>query len=390
MVARADLDASELVFVGYGVQAPEFQWDDYKGVDLRGKTMVVLVGDPPVPDPTNPGALDPRTFGGKAMIDFVNAMRLGISPRGTHYFPAFPYASYRSMTMADLLDLRAYLMSLPAVKSPAREATLPMVALARRGVGLWKRVAFRQPTFSPEPGRTPSWKRGAYLANAPGHCGECHTPKDFLMVADASRHMAGGPHPGGEGKVPSLRGLLARKKYKDVDDLVLALQNGETFGYEDLSSGGMAAIQENLARLPESDVRALSRVPAQPAVAGAGLRRGAAEPGPAPHLTGPSSSPAPAGPPPVSRPPSRPAPARNRDTASGARCPSPRRPRRGRSRDSPGPAPTKAWRHRRSACIWAWTCSLLNPPSRAAIAVKSGTAPGPFAARAPVPRASAP
>ena len=191
-------------------------------------------------------------------IDFVNAMRLGISPHRTHYFPAFPYASYRSMTMADLLDLRAYLMSLPAVSSPSREAAVPVVALARRGVGLWKRLAFRQPTFSPEPGRTPSWTRGAYLANAPGHCGECHTPKDWLMVADETRHMAGGAHPGGEGKVPSLRGLVPRKKYEDVDDLVLALQNGETLGYEDLSSGGMAAIQENLARLPESDVRAIS------------------------------------------------------------------------------------------------------------------------------------
>ena len=61
------LDASDLVFVGYGVQAPEFQWDDYKGVDLRGKTMVVLVGDPPVPDPAKPGELDPKVFGGKAM-----------------------------------------------------------------------------------------------------------------------------------------------------------------------------------------------------------------------------------------------------------------------------------------------------------------------------------
>jgi mono/diheme cytochrome c family protein len=191
-------------------------------------------------------------------VDFVNAMRLGISPRGTHYFPAFPYASYRSMTMTDLLDLRAFLMSQPAVKSPPREASVPVVVLARRGVGLWKRMAFRQPTFSAEPGHTPSWTRGAYLANAPGHCGECHTPKSFLMVADERRHMAGGPHPGGEGKVPSLRGLVARRKYKDVDDLVLALRNGETLGYEDLSSGGMAAIQENLARLPESDVRAIS------------------------------------------------------------------------------------------------------------------------------------
>jgi mono/diheme cytochrome c family protein len=185
-------------------------------------------------------------------------MRLGISPRGTHYFPAFPYASYRSMTMADLLDLRAWLMSLPAVKSPSREAAVPMVALARRSVGLWKRIAFRHPTFSPEPGHSSSWTRGAYLVHAPGHCVECHTPKGFLMVADEGRHLAGGPHPGGEGKVPSLRGLLARKKYKDVDDLVLALQNGETLGYENLSSGGMAAVQENLARLPESDVRAIA------------------------------------------------------------------------------------------------------------------------------------
>jgi len=64
---RTGLDASDLVFVGYGVRAPEFQWDDYKGVDLRGKTMVVLVGDPPVLDPARPGELDPRTFDGKAM-----------------------------------------------------------------------------------------------------------------------------------------------------------------------------------------------------------------------------------------------------------------------------------------------------------------------------------
>jgi Zn-dependent M28 family amino/carboxypeptidase len=67
VVPRASLDASDMVFVGYGVQAPEFQWDDFKGVDVRGKTMVVLVGDPPVPDPGNPGELDPKTFGGKAM-----------------------------------------------------------------------------------------------------------------------------------------------------------------------------------------------------------------------------------------------------------------------------------------------------------------------------------
>jgi Zn-dependent M28 family amino/carboxypeptidase len=63
----AAIDNSELVFVGYGVVAPEFNWDDYKGVDVTGKTMVVLVNDPPVPSASNPNELDPKTFGGKAM-----------------------------------------------------------------------------------------------------------------------------------------------------------------------------------------------------------------------------------------------------------------------------------------------------------------------------------
>src|SRR5712691_2826323 len=63
----ASIEKSEVVFVGYGVVAPEFDWDDYKGVDVKGKTLVMLVNDPPVPDPEKPGELDPKTFGGRAM-----------------------------------------------------------------------------------------------------------------------------------------------------------------------------------------------------------------------------------------------------------------------------------------------------------------------------------
>ena len=58
---------ADLVFVGYGVQAPEFQWDDFKGADAKGKILVVLINDPPVPDPADPSKLDPKTFGGTAM-----------------------------------------------------------------------------------------------------------------------------------------------------------------------------------------------------------------------------------------------------------------------------------------------------------------------------------
>ncbi|MEO8501089.1 MAG: M28 family metallopeptidase, partial [Vicinamibacteria bacterium] len=67
VVDDVTLDNSELVFVGYGVQAPEYNWDDFKGVDVKGKTLIVLVNDPPAPDPQNDKELDPKTFGGKAM-----------------------------------------------------------------------------------------------------------------------------------------------------------------------------------------------------------------------------------------------------------------------------------------------------------------------------------
>jgi hypothetical protein len=78
------------------------------------------------------------------------------------------------------------------------------------------------------------------------------------MIPDESQAMAGGPHPRGEGTVPGLLDLEGRARYSDVSDLVLALQFGETFGYDKLSSGGMADIQMNLAMLPEAELQAIS------------------------------------------------------------------------------------------------------------------------------------
>jgi mono/diheme cytochrome c family protein len=208
-----------------------------------------------------PGNLTPDLetgIGRWSAVEFATAVTRGASPDGRHYFPAFPYTSFRSMRLEDVLDLRAYLMSLPAVRSPNRAPDVPLGALARWGIGPWKWLALDERRFEPDRTRSDSWNRGAYLTNAPGHCGECHTPRSWLMIADPSRHFGGGPHPGGKGDVPSLRGLARRGRYKDLADLTLALQFGETLGYDKLSSGNMAEIQMNLARLPESDVQAIS------------------------------------------------------------------------------------------------------------------------------------
>ena len=78
------------------------------------------------------------------------------------------------------------------------------------------------------------------------------------MIPDEDRYLEGGPHPAGEGTVPSLRRLVERGRYKNVADLTLALRFGETYGYDKLSSGGMSEVQMNLAQLPESDVEAIA------------------------------------------------------------------------------------------------------------------------------------
>jgi len=209
-----------------------------------------------------PGNLTPDQatgLGSWTAEEFVDAMTRGVSPDRRNYFPAFPYTSYRNMRVEDLLDLWAYLRSLEPVRSPGRAPEIPMPGLARRGVGLWKRLAFDEPVFRPDPERSEAWNRGAYLVNGPGHCGECHTPRNALMIPEEDRRFAGGPHPrGDEGVVPSLLDLEGRKRYSGVSDLTLAFQFGETLGYDKLSSGGMADVQMNLAMLPEDDLRAIA------------------------------------------------------------------------------------------------------------------------------------
>ncbi len=196
-------------------------------------------------------------IGSWSEASFVDAVQHGVAPNGAHYVPAFPYVSYGRMKTEDVLDIRAYLMTLPAVNAAAKPADIPFPWVIRRGVGLWQKMAM-QPPIAADPSQSESWNRGAYLVNGPGHCAECHTPRNVFMVMDQSRAFAGGPHPEGKGQVPSLRDLLGRKKYKDVDELADALKQGEEGFYNDLSKGGMAAVQHNISLLPDDDIHAIA------------------------------------------------------------------------------------------------------------------------------------
>ncbi len=135
---------------------------------------------------------DPVTGIGKwSDEDFIRAMTKGLSPKGNHYFPVFPYTSFHNITLEDLLALKAYLFSIPAVS----QYNLPhdlLLPFGRQAVLMfWKNVVWSPQPFISNPGKTESWNRGAYIAQALAHCGECHTPRNLLGGLKSYMQFAG-------------------------------------------------------------------------------------------------------------------------------------------------------------------------------------------------------
>ncbi|MCC6211735.1 MAG: c-type cytochrome [Burkholderiales bacterium] len=143
--------------------------------------------------------------------DFVRAMREGLRPDGAHYFPAFPYPSFTRVTDADLRDLWAYLRALPPNARPNQAHELRFPFGFRFVLAGWKWLYFSPGAFRDEPGRGAALNRGAYLVQALGHCGECHTPRNFLGGPRRDLQLAGTAK-GPDGKsVPNLTPTHLRK-----------------------------------------------------------------------------------------------------------------------------------------------------------------------------------
>lgn len=133
--------------------------------------------------------------------DFIRAMRHGERRDGSNYFPAFPYPSFTRIEDRDLRDLWAYLQKLPPNSRANQPHTLNFPFGLRFLVTAWKWLFFT-PGAQADAQTTPV-ARGAYLVNALGHCGECHTPRNLLGGPRRDRLLAGGPGPSGK-RVPNL------------------------------------------------------------------------------------------------------------------------------------------------------------------------------------------
>jgi mono/diheme cytochrome c family protein len=194
-------------------------------------------------------------IGGWTEAQFVTAMVKGTSPTGEHLYPALPYTSYQRMRTDDLRDLFAYLKTLPAISGKVRDHALRFPYNFRPALGPWKLLFLDGKPFTPDPAQTAQWNRGAYLVNGPGHCAECHSPRNFLGAIVESRRFAGGPSPNGLGGVPDItQGKLHDWK---VEELAETLLNGMTAD-ADLVGGIMMEVVSNTKHLSAADREAMA------------------------------------------------------------------------------------------------------------------------------------
>lgn len=188
-------------------------------------------------------------------IDLANALLSGVSPKGQHYYPAFPYASYVHMQPEDVRNLMAYLRSLEPVSGRPPPHQLPFPLTIRRGLGFWKLLFLDRTPVAEDPAQNAAWNRGHYLVKALAHCAECHSTRNLLGAIKPSARFAGGPDQEGTGYVPNITPQAIG--HWSVDDLVEVLTTGRTPDLRAVKSS-MEDVVKNMAALPEEDRRAIA------------------------------------------------------------------------------------------------------------------------------------
>ena len=196
-------------------------------------------------------------IGGWSDLAFVNAMQRGVSPAGRHYYPSFPFTSYARMPVEDVLDLKAFIDTLPAVAGTAADHELGLPWSLRRGIGAWKRLYLSsQPVIAIDTGDQ-QLRRGRRLVEGAGHCGECHTARNRLGGLREDRWLAGAPSPEGRGRIPNITPAGKNVATWSARDIEYYLETGFTPEF-DTVGGTMVAVQENMAELSVEDRKAIA------------------------------------------------------------------------------------------------------------------------------------
>jgi mono/diheme cytochrome c family protein len=227
-----------------------------KGEPLAGGTAIktpfgTFYGPNITPDPT-------YGIGRWSDADFIRALREGIGPDGRHFFPAFPYPSFTKITDSDLKDLKAYIFSLKPVAKPSRPHDIGFPFNIRFLQVFWRWLYFTEGPFKADPTKPAEWNRGAYLVQALGHCGECHTPRTRLGGLETDRTMAGTFNAAENALIPNitLDPETGIGKWSE-EDYLTAFKMGMLPDGDFIGSLMGPVVSEGTSKLTDSDLKAM-------------------------------------------------------------------------------------------------------------------------------------
>jgi len=188
--------------------------------------------------------------------DFLNALHKGVAPDGTRLYPAFPYAAYTMISDADALAIKAFLFSLPARHAPTPANSLAFPFNQRWLMAFWSAFFNSDRRFEPNPAQSPEWNRGAYLAEAMAHCGDCHTPRNLMQALDNRSKFSGAVAAGWKAY------NISQDKQSGIggwsnEALTDFLATGHATGYGTASGPMGEAVDKSLMHLAPQDIKAL-------------------------------------------------------------------------------------------------------------------------------------
>jgi mono/diheme cytochrome c family protein len=191
--------------------------------------------------------------------NFVTALWKGTSEHGTNLYPAFPYTSYQHLQLDDARDMFAYLKTLPPVPGKVRRHDLSFPFNERRLIGGWKLLFLHGGPFVPDPSQSAQYNRGDYLVNGPGHCAECHSPRNALGGIIERERFAGGPAVDGSGWVPNITpvGLQHGDEVWSQKDIASFLDSG-MMPSGDFAGSTMADVIRNTSLISADDRAAIA------------------------------------------------------------------------------------------------------------------------------------
>ena len=191
------------------------------------------------------------------LAQFASALSDGEGPQG-HLYPAFPFDAYTLMSDQDVVDLFAGLQAVEPVAESARPHEVMFPFNIRLAMAGWKTLFFNPRRFEPDPAQSEEWNRGAYLANGPGHCVTCHSPRNIFGAIEVGKEFTGNDSGGPGGRTPSITASeLVRKEYTEAA-LIDALKTGFAPDFDVLTGPMGEEIEDATKHWTDADLHALA------------------------------------------------------------------------------------------------------------------------------------